>query len=293
MKRISRLMIAAALALSACHEAPPVSTAFYGPTLPLDQVVEGVNENNSKIPTLWARQHFEAKIVDQQKNKTTRIGGYGNLLYTAPNEMKLTAKDEVTDFFEMGSDGRRFWFWDKQNKVFWWGEYASVGNADTPDIPIRPDLVMEILGIRPLDPSLLDQPVPTLRFNNVADAYMIDWLAREADRWVVTKEIWYDRQTLLPERVLLFDPAGRVTMWARLGNYQRVKTADADTSQWPLAAARYELFFPYTGSTIRFDLTDMSLSYHGFPSAASYRMPDPASLSESGVTVNHISGGSH
>jgi hypothetical protein len=286
MRRASCLVMVMMLGLTACHEPAPVSVGYYGPTLPLDQVVAGINQNNSQIPTLWSRQRFEAKIVDREKNTATRIDGYGNLLYTAPNEMKLTAKDEVTDFFEMGSDGRRFWFWDKQNKVFWWGDFATVGSADTSDIPVRPDMVMEVLGIRPLDPSLLDQPVPTLRFNNVADAYVVDWSSQQGDRWAVVKEIWYDRRTLLPQRVLLFDPAGRVTMWARLGNYQPVKNA--------MVAGRYELFFPYTGSTIRFDLSDITLSYHGFPNSASYRMPDPASLGQSGITVKHIeSGGFH
>ena len=68
-----------------------------------------VNENNSKMPTLWARERFEATIVDRPKNKAMRIDGYGNVLFTAPNQMKLTAKNEVVELFEMGSDGRRFW----------------------------------------------------------------------------------------------------------------------------------------------------------------------------------------
>ncbi len=290
----SWLIILSLLSLSGCNTPAPPTSAYYGPTLPLDQVVEGVNDNNAKVPSLWAREHFEATIVDREKNKTNRIDGYGNLLYTSPNEMLLKAKDEFTDFFQMGSDGKRFWFWDQQGKMMWWGNYADVGSSDTPEVPVRPDLVMEILGIRPLDPSLLDQPVPTLRFNNIGDAYMIDWQQRDGDRWIVAKEIWYDRQTLLPQRVLLFDRAGRVTMWARLSNYQRVKTADADQSQWPMVAGSYQLFFPYTGSTIRFDLSDISLSYHGFPNSASYLMPSPVTLSASGVGVKQIdSGGPH
>ena len=40
---------------------------------------------------------------------------------------------------------------------------------------MRPDMVMEVLGIRQVGTSLLSQPVPMLRFNNAADAYMVDW----------------------------------------------------------------------------------------------------------------------
>ena len=102
------------------------------------------------------------------------------------------------------------------------------------------------------------------------------------------KEIWYDRQTLMPKRVLLFDAGGRVVMWARLSNYERVETPRTDRDDWPWMATRYELFFPYTGTTMSFDLSDMSLSYKGFPNAASYRMPDPSLLSSSGVRVIQI-----
>jgi len=35
-------------------------------------------------------------------------------------------------------------------------------------------------------------------------------------------------------------------------------------------------------------LSDMSLSNNGRPNAATFRMRDPAALSESGVRVNHI-----
>jgi hypothetical protein len=105
---------------------------------------------------------------------------------------------------------------------------------------------------------------------------------------VVLKEIWYDRQTLLPQKVLLFDGDGHVVVWALLGNYRQVEIPGAEKDRWPTMASRYQLSFPYTGSTISFELTDMSLSNHGRPNAATYRMPDPAALGRSGVKVNHV-----
>jgi hypothetical protein len=288
MRRSLTLFFLAALVLGGGCAAPPAQQGYYGPTLPLEQVVARINENNARIPTLWTREHFEGTLVDREKKKTTRIDGYGNLLYTSPNEIRLTAKNEFTEFFQMGSDGLQFWFWDEQNKVFWWGDYSDMGRAGSADVPVRPDMVMEMLGIRRIDPSLLDEPAPTLRFNVIGDAYMIDWQARSGGRWVVLKEIWYDRQTLLPQKVLLFDDDGHVVVWALLGNYRQVEIPGVEKDQWPTMASRYELFFPYTGSTISFDLSDMSLSNNGHPNAAAYRMPVPATLSGLGVTVNHI-----
>jgi hypothetical protein len=293
MRRFPTLFILVAAGLCACTApAPPMTAGYYGPTLSLGELVGRINENNGKISSLWAREHFEGTIVDRANNKSARIDGYGNLLYTGPNQMKLTAKNELVTLFEMGSDGQRFWLYEDHDQVFWWGEFSAIGNMDSAEIPVRPDMVMEILGVRPVDPSLLHEPAPTMRFSNFSDAYMVDWLEPAGDHWVVVKEIWYDRRTLLPQRVLLFDGQGRVALWARLSNYVRMKMPSGDENQWPWVASEYQLSFPYTGTTISFELSDVSLKHTAggtsFPNAATYRMPDPEKLSQSGVRVNHI-----
>jgi hypothetical protein len=53
------------------------------------------------------------------------------------------------------------------------------------------------------------------------------------------------------------------------------------------------LYFPYGGTTMTFDLSDMSLTRNGRPNAATYRMPDPAALGQRGVRVTHIQGVNH
>ena len=65
-----------------------------------------------------------------------------------------------------------------------------------------------------------------MRFNNDADAYMFLWNVKLPDRWAVQKEIWYDRATLLPKLVLLFDENGRVVLRAYLSNYKSVEVAN-------------------------------------------------------------------
>jgi hypothetical protein len=293
MSRFPKLFVLLAAGLCACTApAPPMAAGYYGPTLSLEELVGRINENNDKISSLWAREHFEGTIVDRANNKSARIDGYGNLLYTGPNQMKLTAKNELVTLFEMGSDGQRFWLYEDHDQVFWWGDFSAIGNMDSAEIPMRPDMVMEILGVRPVDAGLLHEPAPTMRFGNFSDSYMVDWQESEGDHWVVAKEIWYDRRTLLPQRVLLFDSQGRVALWARLSKYVRMKMPSGDQNQWPWVASEYQLSFPYTGTTISFELSDVSLKHDAggisFPNAATYRMPDPEKLSQSGVRVNHI-----
>ena len=54
-----------------------MAAGYYGPTLSLEELVGRINENNAKISTLWAREHFEGTIVDRANNKSAHIDGYG------------------------------------------------------------------------------------------------------------------------------------------------------------------------------------------------------------------------
>jgi len=49
------------------------------------------------------------------------------------------------------------------------------------------------------------------------------WNVRVPDRYVAQKEVWYDRKTKLPIKVLLFDPNGRVVLRADLSKHKPVQ----------------------------------------------------------------------
>lgn len=290
-----RLAVLAAWGLCGCA-APARQTgrvAYYGPTLPLEQVVAGINRNNQKITSLWTRiSYLEAWFVDRQNKSEKYVNGNGNLLYSAPASIRITTmKELVADLMDMGSDGTRFWLWQKHDNVFWWGDYADLEKPGARQIPVRPDLVLEVLGIRAIDPILTDEPVPVLRFNNDADSYMIVWQKRVADHWAAQKEIWYDRVTLRPSTVLLFDADGRVVLRAWLSNFQPVRVANQSADQWPVMATHYRLFFPESGSKMNFDLGELALTGgrgDAFPKPISFQMPDPQKLQSSGIKVNRI-----
>jgi hypothetical protein len=274
-------------------QAPRASPRYYGPTLTLEQVVGSINQNNEKITSLWTRiTNLEMWFVDRQTKSQKYVNGSGNLLYAAPDSIRVTAmKELVADLLDMGSDGKRFWLWQKHDNVFWWGDYASLGRAGAREVPIRPDLVLEVLGIGRIDPVLTDEPVPVLRFNNDSDSYMIVWQKHLPDRWVAQKEIWYDRVTLRPNTVLLFDADGRVVLRALLTNFRPVRIAGQPSDQWPVMASDYELFFPDTGSKMIFELGDLALTGgrgNAFPKAISFQMPDADKLRDSGVKVTQI-----
>jgi len=273
-------------ALCGCASSASAPKGYFGETLPIDQVIAGINRNNDQLPSLWARHEFEATVVDPQSHKSHFVNGFGTLLYRRPDSLRLVAKKELTDLFDTGCDGKNFWFrLVPEQDTFWWGTFANLGNSGEKAIPVRPDAILEVLGIRPINPDLTAEPVPVLRFNNDADAYMLVWQSRLGDHWVAQKEIWYDRATLHPMLVLLFDVDGRVVVRAWLSNYQAVPVSDEPRDQWPMTALHYRLFFPQTGTKMSFTLSDVVISHNGFPKALSFRMPDPNQLSASGVKI--------
>jgi hypothetical protein len=274
------LLPLAAMSLSACQPRVEESRYYTGPTLGLSAVVARVNANNLRLPTLWTRQDLDGAIIDDKHNATT-ISTTGVILYRAPHELLITGNNEFGSAFEMGATDEFYWLKVAQGPdTMWWGRMRNAGKPCAAAMPVRPDLILDVLGIGALDPNLNHPPYTVMRFNNDVDVYMVDSIVPTADGMIVQKEIWYDRQTLLPGLVLLFDPDGRVVLRALLSNFQPVAIADTPQSQWPMIATTYKLKFIDTGSHLQFTLRDQALNKNGIPHAGSIHMPD---LSNPGV----------
>src|SRR5688572_8454157 len=70
--------------LAGCQTKDPVITrAWTGATQTMAQVVQEINGNNQRLPTLWARHYFEATIVDENR-KGHFVNGDGAILYRSP-----------------------------------------------------------------------------------------------------------------------------------------------------------------------------------------------------------------
>lgn len=251
-----------ALFFVGCGGAPKAPVGWYGPTDSIDVVVQKMNANNHAIPTLYARHYLEANIVDRERKKTNFVNASGDLFLFKPRDLLLRGKkDAVGNIFELGSTRDQYWF-----SVFveeptqWWGNYRNVGKKCSRDIPIRPDLIGEVLGVGDISANLVEPPVPTMRFNNDLDVYMFVWSGRLADRWYAEKEVWYDRATYRPRKVLLFDRNGRIVLRADLSGHKQVQVAGLPQAQWPWIATSYDLFFPETLSTMTLTLSDMALT---------------------------------
>jgi hypothetical protein len=265
--------------LAACCPHPILTTSrnYSGLTSTMYEVVERINANNRPITTLYADHHFRAWIHDGKHPEPHYIDGDGQLLFrkfpNKPDELLLTGENlGVGPVFEIGStSGPDAKFWvaviPKMAKE-WWGYYKNIGKpCVTEHVPIRPDLVTEVLGIGDIPDDLMEPPAPVMRFINEEDAYVFTWVAPLADRIIAQKEIWYDRATYLPMRVILYDENGRALIKAKLADHALV----AGTNGVKIAR-EFQLEFPESQDILFITLYGPRLNKRGVPKDGTIQM---------------------
>ncbi len=284
--RWARLLCsAAAVAAGCCHGPPPAPPpqGYVGPTDPIGVVVQRVNRNAERVPSVWSQLDYTATLVDPGRKQTTRLSGDGVLQFRRPASLVLTGyKDVAGQVFQLGCNGDSFWVKVRtaaDASDYYYGTLAHVGSPGTRPVPVRPDLVVEVLGVGLLRPDLLAEPVPVMRFDNEAGCYVFDFNVRRPDRWVTQKEVWYDHADCLPRRVLLYDDAGRVVVRAELSRHQPLEVPTVPAADWPRVARHYDLRFPDTGSAMSLDLNDPALAHRvkrvTLPNDHSFAPPQP------------------
>ena len=271
---LSLLMLAGFIA--GCTPTAPTtkpSGGYLGPTESMSQVIARINANNRQIPTLWASvASFDIWANDPTRNSTDYINGDGGyLFYRAPGEFRLRGKKVPLGLIlDVGLNARQYWLaaLAPGPDVMWFG---TVGHAAAPsaDLPIRPELLRDILAVGLFKTDLLAQPYPVMRFNTDRDAYMFLFCRERDGRVIAEKEVWYDRATLNPTVVILFDPGGRPVLRAYLSDHRAV----AGVSHRAVVAMHYDLFFPETRSRMVLKLENAEVQHGSAPNDANFRFP--------------------
>ena len=262
---------------------PPQRPAYFGSTESLAQIARKIDQNNQRLSTLWCRFSYDITLRDPQTRKTdTAFDDDGKLLYRAPAEFRLLAnKTAFGRILDLGMNDERFWLIatpPKGEDQMWWGDVDADSPVGSSDIPVRPESLLQVLAVSTFNADFSTQPAPVLRFNNDTDMYMLVWVQEAQGRFVAVREVWYDRATLQPALVLLFDANGRVVLRAKLSDHQEVP---ADARPGPKIATRYDIWFPDSGSKMVLTLRELSLTHNDAPNDASFRFPGFGSVPES------------
>jgi hypothetical protein len=239
----------------------------------MSDVVGRVNWNNEQVKSLWAYADIVVDIDDNGHN--THAGLSGVLLFRRPTDLLLRGKDAILGpVFEVGSNSETYWLKIvPQVDTAWYGSYANIGKTSTKGLPIPPDLLVEVLGVSLFNTNFLQQPVPVMRFDSDMDVYEFTWTVRLQDHWAAQKTVRYDRATLNPVYVSLYDENGRPLVWANLKYPVPVEVAGTPRDKWPRVASSYDLHFPDSHTELKLSLSNVALKHGAVPSDASFRMP--------------------
>jgi hypothetical protein len=284
---VAVLFIAAAL-VTGCNGrgVDPPGRKYVSPseTLSLAELVAALNERSAQIESLYLEGSlssgaggFEARLREGRDQPERFVNGEITAMYLAPNRLRLRGNKDIAGLvFDLGTDGERFWMHLPTEGQLYYGTFAGLDPEAARQLPIRPDRVLEVLGVSPIDTDLLAAPVPMLRYNPDSDVYMLTWaepLDGPPPRWSVVKEVWYDRETLLPRVVILFDEGGDPVVRAYLSQHQPIGGEDG-----PRIASYYDLYFLESGSRMWLDFGELNFrnpERPAFPSARNFTAPNP------------------
>jgi hypothetical protein len=139
--------------------------------------------------------------------------------------------------------------------------------------------VGQVLSVNTIDSDFLHQPAPVMEYDGAADAYVFQFNYQAPDRWFAQKQVWYDRATLRPRRVVLYDAGGKPVLDARLSHDVHVQAPNTQAAGGPLVAGDFKLYFPDSGSRMEFTLKDVQLDKdmgngRRIPNPGTFKVPD-------------------
>lgn len=285
MKR-GTLLILALLLGSGCYAAPRQLAdrdvdAPLPPTLSLPALIERINENNQKLPSLWAKGYFEALIIEEPGGDPSPVlNGTITALHLKPDRLRLKAeKDIFNDVFDMGTDGENLWIGLPLEKQAYVGTLGNLDPEAAAGLPLRPDLILQVLGVNVLPTDLTSWPAPVLEYNPDVGLHMVRFIEPAElgePRLRVSKQVWYEvprepGAVPLPVKVILSGDDGQPLLVANLSEHAPV----GENPDAPIVATRFLLYFPQTGSKMRIDLDELALERQSrgpsVPNAASFR----------------------
>src|SRR6266550_1877274 len=105
-------------------------------------------------------------MTDEPELRLARYTGMRFHAFTiAAVTLALLTTGWIIKYFEFGANEERYWFTAFPDEVStqWWGEKKKFNEQSAKQIPIRPDLILEVLGVNEINEDVLEPPVPTMR----------------------------------------------------------------------------------------------------------------------------------
>ena len=197
-----------------------------------DQLVRLVNEHAQKITSLKASVGFQVSVGGERKGKVTdytTLSGY--ILLREPEMLRVLGLLPVvhSPAFDLASDGSQFTLVVPHNNKAYTGANAVSRRSANPLENLRPNIFFDTMLIRPIGPD--DLVFVTKDSKTRTDAathqlmampeYILTIVRRKpnSQEMIRERDIHFDRTTLLPSGIDIYDSSGNLQTQAVYGEY--------------------------------------------------------------------------
>jgi len=208
------LFAAAGSAAGAADAAPAVA----GPA----EVVAAHNAWADSVQHIWSRAAVTINFPVGKKREQHDLDGH--FFIHKPDRLFVHGEVLGQDVFRLGLNAERFWLWIRPEvNTVWTGRRGGVGERD---LILSPADLMAACGTSRID---LARDAPA-EFVALRRHYILTEQRRAAAATLPARRTWFDRTTLRPVRVDLFDDVGRRLVMAELLKYEPVGTTTVCTA---------------------------------------------------------------
>ncbi len=194
--------------------------AVLGPT----EVLEAHNAWADSIEQIWSRVNVTLNVPREEGSaERRRYDVDGHLFLAKPDGLFLHGQVLGQEMFALGMNAQEYWLWIRPevNRV-WRGRRSGPGEAR---LIVSPTDLAAALGVFRIEPAADGYA----EFTAQARHYVLAEDRVAGGKRVPLRRVWFDRATLRPVRIDLFDEAGSRVLLAELLRYRPVGTTDLCT----------------------------------------------------------------
>jgi len=214
--------------------------------MPIRDAISVVNQNNSGLQmTLKSKGGFARCQFTDPDGKKRKFDVDADLIVLCPRNMRLNMSVLGKSYFAFGSNQERYWVEQPDARALTWGRHDRDIQPLARELIIRPELIVQALGISLLPEDLADANGPVQRLtDDYQQLIFVDHSGQAGGGQAggrISKEFWLDRYSpQLIGRIVFRDPMGQIAMDAKLGNYKPIIPGG------PLIPHRFEIDWPAT-----------------------------------------------
>jgi hypothetical protein len=198
----------------------PVSQEVFRP----DEVLAAHNAWADSIRTIWARADLRLNLPRKdQTGEPMQFDLEGHLFLEKPDRLFVHGAVLGQEVTAIGVNAEKFWLWVKPRvNTVWVGRRGGEGERR---FILTPGDLAAALGVFPIGIASDSQAV----FVAQARHYVLSEERQVAGERVPVRRIWFDRASLRPVRIDLYDDAGDRIVMAELMAYEKAGGIDICT----------------------------------------------------------------